>query len=305
MEKKTTLNNKKSLATKFTPLSIVLLVVLIIYSLSIFGILIWALLNGLKNPDVADMQIVNHEFYLLPKLNEFYNHIPAVFKYFIVRTPTGRSVDMWTMLFNSVYYAITNAIASTIVPCVTAYCCARFPFKFSKFLHSMVLVVMIIPIVGSTPASLDMAMTLGIYNNLYFYWRMHAHFLGIYFLIFYNAFKTFPASFVEAAKIDGASNMQIMLKVSFPLIANMMVTVWLLYFMQYWNEYTVPYLYLPEYPTIANGFFQVMDGTAQGDLNNFPAQIMAALLVVSPVLVLFCAFQKRIMGGLTVGGIKG
>jgi ABC-type glycerol-3-phosphate transport system permease component len=305
MEKTINLTTKKSFKSRFTPLAVVLCVFLALYALSIFALLIWALLNGLKNPDVADTQIVAHKFYLLPSFSEMYNHLPAVFKYFLVRTPTGRTIDIWTMLFNGVYYAVTNALASSLIPCITAYCCARYPFKFSKFLHSAVLVVMIIPIVGSTPSSLDMSMRLGIYNNLYFYWIMHAHFVTFYFLIFYNAFKTFPPSFVEAAKIDGANNMQIMLKISFPLIKNLLTTVWLLFFISYWNDYSIPYLYLPEFPTIANGFFQIMDGTAQGELNNFPAQIMAALVVVSPVLVLFCIFQKKIMGGLTVGGIKG
>ena len=111
--------------------------------------------------------------------------------------------------------------------------------------------------------------------------------------------------FVEAAKIDGASNLQIMLRISLPLVKNFTTTIWLLFFISYWNDYSVPYMYLPEFPTIANGFFQVMDGTAQGTLNNFPAQLTSTLIIVSPVLVLFCIFQKRLMSGLTVGGIKG
>ena len=290
---------------KVTPLVVILCSFLVLYACTLFGLLFWAATNAVKGGYEMDLQILHRETYLLPTLENLTNHLPAVFKYFFVMTPSGNRIDIWAMLFNSVYYATTNALASTLVPCVVAYCCARFPFRFSKFVHSLVLVTMIIPIVGNLPASLDMAITLGLYNNLWFYWIMHAHFLGLYFLIFYGAFKAFPASYIEAAKIDGATNMQILLKISVPLISSLFGTVFLLMFISYWNEYQVPYLYLNEFPTIANGFFQVMDGTAEGELNNFPAQISSTLILITPVLVLFLIFQKRLMGSLTVGGLKG
>ena len=86
---------------------------------------------------------------------------------------------------------------------------------------------------------------------------MKLNFLGIYFLVFYSILKSLPKTFTEAAKIDGAHNFTIMLKIIFPLTITTFATILLLNFIAYWNDYQVPLIYLPSYPTIALGLFRM------------------------------------------------
>ena len=110
---------------------------------------------------------------------------------------------------------------------------------------------MIIPTVGNLPSELQMVVSLNLYNKIYGLWLLKANFLGMYFLMFYGVFKAFPASFTEAAKIDGANNWTIMIKIAFPLVFNVMSTVLLINFINFWNDYQTPLLYMPAYPTVA------------------------------------------------------
>lgn len=71
-------------------------------------------------------------------------------------------------------------------------------------MHTTVLITMVIPVVGSLPAEIRMAQSLGLYDQIWGMWILKANFLGMYFLVFYNIFKALPASYTEAAKIDGA-----------------------------------------------------------------------------------------------------
>lgn len=292
---------KNQIKKKFTTLTSVMLVVLILYAVSLLGLLAWGMASSLK----TDLDFVDNP-YKLPSKWMFSNY-PEVFKYFYVTSKaTGETVYIWQLLFNTLYIAITQSLASTIVPFVTAYACARFPNKISKILCSTVLVVMIVPVVGNTASTIDMQMAVGIYDNIWLHWIAVAHFLGMYFLVFYGVFNSFPASYIEAAKIDGASNFRIMVEISFPLAINTAATVFLLNFIVYWNDYQMPLLYLPSYPTIANAYFTIIRVTPPDiSINTFPHKLASTTVILFPILTIFLIFQKRLMGNLTLGGVKG
>lgn len=65
---------------------------------------------------------------------------------------------------------------------------------------------------------------------------MAANMQGFYFFVMYSAFKAMPIGYSEAAKIDGASNGQILLAIAMPLIKNLFLTVLLINFVEYWNN---------------------------------------------------------------------
>lgn len=290
----------KNIRKKFTPLVIIMLIVLIVYTLSLFGLLAWSGMSSFKTrTDFRDFP------YSFPELWRWQNY-PEVFKHYYVSDAAGNSVGLVEMLLNTLVVTITQAAAATVVPLVTAYICARFRFKFSGFLRSIVLITMIVPIVGNTTSSIDMQMTVGIYDNLWFQWIAVAHFLGMYYLVFYGIFRGMSDSYVEAAKIDGASNFRVMIQISFPLVMNTVWTVFLLNFIGYWNDYQGPLIYLPSYPTIATGFFTVVKITAPDPLiDTWPHKFASTTIILAPILTLFLIFQKRLMGSLTLGGVKG
>ena len=292
--------NAKVLKTKFSPFTIVLLIVLAVYVLSMFTLIGWALITSFKSPNDFRTNAIG-----MPE-KFVWNYTFVYTKFYVsVLTKSGMEVVyMETMFVYSILYSLGCAFFQTLVPCLTAYLCARFNYKFSKIVYTTVIVVMILPIVGSLPAELQMAKNTGLYDSIWGLWIMKANFLGMYFLVFYDGFKGLSMTYTEAAKIDGASNMHILLAIVLPLVKNIFFTVMLVNFIGFWNDYQVPLLYMPSYPTVAYGMYN-MANTRENNLSSVPMRMTGAMLMFIPIFTLFLIFQKRLLGNLTVGGIKG
>lgn len=334
----------KEKKSTFTPLTIALLVFLCIYCLSLFYLLAWGLFTSFKvNDDIfrenpagfftdylaylskwkASISLddmdkayyleqaladVNNQKWLLP-----FHTYKNMFTQFVMDTDPmpgmdPRKVGMPEMYLYSLLYAGGCSLTATFVPCITAYACARFNYKFSRFVHTMVIIIMMIPIVGSMPSEIKVAQATGVMNQIWGLWIMRANFLGLYFLVFYDVCKALPASFSEAAKIDGANNFQIFFQIAMPLIKNTFMTVLLIKFIAFWNDYQAAMIFMPSYPTVAIGLNKIMNINADSTRYNHqmvPARMAAVVMTATPVCILFAIFQKRLLGNLTVGGVKG
>lgn len=290
----------KVLKTKFSPFTIVLLIVLAAYVLSLFTLIGWALLTSFKSPNDFRTNAIG----LPEKFVWNYTFVYTKFNVSVLTKSGSEVVYMETMFLYSILYSLGCAFFQTLVPCLTAYLCARFNYKFSKIVYTTVIVVMILPIVGSLPAELQMAKNTGLYDSIWGLWIMKANFLGMYFLVFYDGFKGLSMTYTEAAKIDGASNMHILIAIVLPLVKNIFFTVMLVNFIGFWNDYQVPLLYMPSYPTVAYGMYN-MANTRENNLSSVPMRMTGAMLMFIPIFTLFLIFQKRLLGNLTVGGIKG
>lgn len=286
--------------TRLSPLTVILLVVLSIYVLSMFVLLFWALITSFKSQQEFRINIIG-----LPE--KFVWNYSFVFSKFVypISTESGTvNVGMPMMFLNSFLYAIGCAFAATITPCITAYLCAKFDYKFSKFMVVLVIVVMALPIVGNLPSEIMVAKAVGLFDHIWGLWLMRANFLGMYFLVFLNAFKAIPKDFTEAAKIDGAGNFTILFRIMLPLVRNTFFVVMLIHFIGFWNDYQVPLIYLPSHPTVALGVFN-MATTKENGLSTIPMRMTGSMLMLIPILIIFIIFQKKLVGNLSVGGVKG
>lgn len=285
---------------RFTPITIVMLVILALYTVSLFVPLLWAMLSAFKNQSDFRVNVIG-----LPK--QWVWNFSYVFKKFTVSVQTAEGekiVGMGMMYVNSLLYSLGCAFFNTLVPCVTAYMCARFPYKFSKVVHTTVIVAMILPIVGALPAEIQMAKALFLYDHIWGLWVMKANFLGMYFLVFYGMFKSLPMAYTEAAKIDGAGNLSILLRIVMPLVRNTFFTVMIINFIGFWNDYQTPLIYIPSHPTVALGMYH-MATTTINTLSTIPMRMAGAMLMLIPILAVFLLTHKRLLGNLTMGGIKG
>jgi len=294
------------LKTKFTPLSAVLLVVLVLYTAFLFGLVYWGIINSFKEY-TFDFFVGGNNGFKFPE-TAYTGYYKYFFNdYFIEVFKNGHTehATLFEMIHNSFVYAIGCAFFQTIVPCLTAYVCARFNFKFLKIYPAIVIITMAIPIVGSTSSEIMMARYFGLYDQLWGMWLMKANFLGFYFLIFYTSFKNLPNAYSEAAKIDGASNFSILFKISLPLVRNTLLTIFLIYFIQFWNDYQTPMLFINNRPTIFYAIYRVFHFIAiEGDYANICATCALAVIGLVPTTVIFILFHKRLLGNITVGGIK-
>ena len=291
---------KRKEKVHWSPMKVVMLTGLLLYTLCLFVPLIWGVITSFKGQADFRVNVIG-----LPK--EWVWNYGTVFEKFKINVFTDAgttSVSMSEMVLNSILYAVGCAFVSTLIPCVTAYLCAGYDYLLSKIVYLIVVVTMVLPIVGSLPSEIRIAKALGVFDNFWGMWLLKANFLGLYFIVFYNQFKAFPSAYREAACIDGAGNWTIMTRIMFPMIRNTFMTVVLIKFIEFWNDYQTPLIYLPTKPTLSLGVYH-MAYTTINELSTIPMRTTAAVIALVPVLVLFMCCHKRLLGNLTVGGIKG
>ena len=239
--------------------------------------------------------------------NPWVNNYAKVFEFFQAKVPSGSSerfVEIPEMVFNSIVYALGSAVIGTTASLLVAYIVAKFDFKFCKIIYLIIIIQMILPIVGSLPSELKMARSLGLYDNLFGMWVMKTYVSGLYFLVFLGSFKQIPKEYAEAAQIDGANNFLIMSRIMIPTISGTIFTVVLLQFIGLWNDYQTPLLYMPTHPTIAYGLQLYTNGNFEAETANTPMRLAGCIVVAIPLLMIYLIFQKRLLGNITVGGLK-
>jgi len=296
----------RGLKAKITPLSVGLFVVLALYTIFLFALIYWGLITSFKEYKFDFFAGGNNGFGF-PETFETKYYTYFFNDYLIETTRGGRTVkvQLLEMVHNSLVYAIGCSFFQTLVPCLTAYVCAKFKFKFLKIYPAIVIITMAIPIVGSTSSEIMMARNFGLYDELWGMWLMKANFLGFYFLIFYTSFKNLPNAYSEAAKIDGANNFNLLFKISLPLVKNTILTIFLIYFITFWNDYQTPMLFINDRPTIFYAIWRVFGNIGvEGDYANICATCAIAVLGLIPTTVVFILFNKKLLGNITVGGIK-
>lgn len=282
--------------------SVVIGILLGIYVVSLVIPLFWGLYLSFKS---TEDYIINGVL-PFPEQWMFSNYAEA-FTELKVRVADGagfRWVILPEMLLNTVLYAAGGAVTATLTPCVVAYCTAKFPYKFSKFLTALVVFCMIMPIIGNLPSEIQMAKAIGLYDNIWGLWIMRASFTGMYFLVFQANFKAFPKEFSEAAKVDGAGNFVIFFRIMLPLVRNTFFTIALIQFIGMWNDYQIPLIYIPNHPTIAYAMYLFSFSTVN-QVSSVPMKLTGAMIVFVPIFIVFVIFHDRVMGNLTMGGIKG
>ena len=195
----------------------------------------------------------------------------------------------WQILYTLLYAGVGSLLAA-FAPFLVAYACARFHFRFNAFLETLVYIVMIIPEIGTTTPMLALLYDLNLYDSILGAFCMKFSFVGIYFLIYRGILGGVSQSFSEAATIDGANELEIMVRINFPLVLNVFSTVVLIRFIGFWNDYQTPLLYMPTYPTLAYGIFNLTQMTT-GDLNITPRKIAGCMILVVPITILFIMFK--------------
>ena len=281
-------------------------IILGLYSLVLLSLLIWAFISSFK----SDLDFTYHPIGLpLEKFGgwHFKNFLTAyeTMTATYIHQKTGNIVYVYAgeMLMNSLIYTIGCTIVSVFVTSLVAYCCSRFRYKICEIIYYTVVVVITLPIVGALPSEVQMSRNLGIYDTFFGMFFMKSYFANMNFLIFYAMFKNIPMTYSEAAKIDGAGQWTIFFKVILPMAKATTLGVFLLLLIQFWNDYTVPMLYLPSHPVIAYGLYIFQN--SRSEFATEPVKLAASFLVGLPVLILFIIFRDKLMSNISMGGLKG
>ena len=265
--------------------------VFLLVALSYIYILVWAFFAGLK----THTEVVMSPF-SLPK-EWLWDHYIEVFRELKVNGNT-----FLDMFFNSVWFSVVCVILQQLVSINLAYACSKYTFPGSRFLYTLVLIVITFPIYGNSGAMYKLIKNLGLLNS-YTQVITSTSAVTIYFLYYMAFFKNLSWTYAEAAMIDGANEFQIYFKVMFPQAKPMFGALFLSQWITQWNTYESALVYLPELPLLPVGIYQFsteMQFRARLDI------LFAACVIVSiPAILLFAIFNKTITTNVSIGGIKG
>lgn len=312
----------KSSNTTNKVLIAVICCVLSLYVISICLPLVWGLFTllksfkdfdlysnvlGLPNPKYSadELKLANYTT-ILQKFN-FTIRVPFYVGNELVTHQT--KVNIFNCIANTFVYSILASVLLSVVPAVVAYVCAKYRCWFTKFLYGYVVVTMIIPLVGTYASELTLLRNLGIYDTTIGFILQKCSFSGMYFLVFYAFFAGVPDAYAEAADIDGASQFTILVKIILPLASKMIFSVMLIQFVIYWNDYQMAIMYMPTHPTLAYGIYHMTLETASGEFmvyaKKVPVKVAGAMLLAIPIIVLYAVLKDKLMGNMSMGGIKG
>ncbi len=181
--------------------NIVIITILSIYTLFMLFLLLWGFNTSLKS--AIDFSVCNNILGLPdPEYSAdqiLFGNYKLVFENFRVSKDTaflfaGREIlhstdnGVLQMLINTVVYVVIGAFLPTITCYVTAYLCAKYKFKFSKFVYILAVIMLSVPTFGSQPSMISMLRTLGIYDTYFVHVFQKLSFGGMYFFVFFAFF---------------------------------------------------------------------------------------------------------------------
>ena len=285
------LTNSDMKKPKYKILYAIMVFLMIVYCLISVLPVVWIMLSGFK--DVKEMYAVPAT--LLPKKIEL--------------SKLGR---VWTELKFYKYYgntflmAIGSVISNIVISGLAGYVLSRLKPKGTKFMLAVIFWLMLLPGTMSTvPLYMEFkSMPLIGINLLETYWPIWlmsgANAFNI--ILFKNFFDGISSSLIEAAWIDGANNTRIFFKIIIPLSTPVFIVVAMFTFNGQIGNFFWPYLLISskEKTVLGVQLYKMKSSTYTMDY-----QMLALLFSVIPQIVIFAIFQKQIMGGVNIGGVKG
>ncbi len=206
---------------------------------------------------------------------------------------------------NSLIVTVSATVLVTLLASMLAYYIVRHHNKFSTGAFALMVASMIIPFQAiMIPLVSIYGGSLNILNHRATLVFMHTGFsMAMSVFMFHGFIKgNIPIALEEAANIDGCTNVQTFFQIVLPLLKPIISTMVILNSLAFWNDYLLPSLVLTDsklltLPLSTYSFY----GTYSADYGT----IMAGLLLcVIPILILYVALQKQIIGGVVSGAVK-
>ncbi|WP_203135866.1 sugar ABC transporter permease [Microbacterium sp. JZ31] len=217
----------------------------------------------------------------------------------------------WTWMGNTLLIGGAASVGAVLMGASAAYSFSRFRFVGRRAGLTSLLVIQMFPQTVAFVAVFLMLLTLGevvpalgINSKLALICVYLGGALGANTFLMYGFFNSIPIELDESAKIDGATHAQIFWRIVMPLVTPVLAVVALLAFISAFGDFVLAKILLTseENWTLAVGMYQWVSNQLTSRWGLFAAgSVLAAL----PVLVLFLALQRYIVGGLTAGSVKG
>ncbi|MEG1705992.1 MAG: carbohydrate ABC transporter permease [Clostridia bacterium] len=250
-------------------------------------------------------------------VNPLVNYFPTSW-YFTNYVEAAQALSYGKTLLQTLVEAVAPAIFQTASTMLVAYGLARFEFKGKKIIFGCIILTFIVPQQITMIPQIMLFKDLGLLDSLLSFIVPAAFGQGIksavFILIFYQFFSAIPKSVEEAAKIDGATSLQIFWKVGIPTALPAIILSFLLSVVWYYNETVLSAIYFgSEWTTLPlelaklQASYEAIFGTASttGKSINDAIYMAGTLLSIIPLLFLFFFTQRFFVDGIDKAGITG
>lgn len=209
-------------------------------------------------------------------------------------------VFLWTT--NSVIVATSSTLAIIVLSLMAAFVFAKFEFKGKNVLFWTIMAGMMIPFQSLVVPIYTVFQKLGMLNSLA---ALILPYLGSSFavILLRQFIASLPNELFEAARIDGCGSWRTLFSVVLPLVKPAISSLFIYIFLQRWNDFLWPFISVtdPKLTTLPLGI-AVYKAAFEVDKTYAMA---ANVLAILPILIVFLVFQKNIIKGVTLSGIKG
>jgi N,N'-diacetylchitobiose transport system permease protein len=217
----------------------------------------------------------------------------------------GLGISFWVFARNSLLVTVVTVVVASVVSLLAAVAVARFRFRFRTTFLIMLLIVQMLPAQAMViPLFIDFR-GIGLLDSLFGLILIYAaQALPISIWLLRNFVAAVPKDLEEAAAIDGAGPVRVFWRILFPLVAPGLVATSIFAFITAWNEFIFALTFLGTdqgkytLPIYVQYFF----GRGTADWGGIMA---ASTLYTIPVVVFFLIVQRRMVGGLVAGAVKG
>lgn len=259
---------------------------------------IWTVLTAFK-----DTQEIYSGFSFFPKdmsLNKIVSRLSESWK----------SLQLGKSFINTVVLSLGDLVIAIIVSGFGGYVLSKLKPRGTKFIFTLVVWTMMMPSqIRMVPNYISwlhfpFAQDVGIGINLLdTYWPMWLSAGADTFavLLFKNAFDGLSNSYVEAAKLDGCSNYGVFFKIMLPLAMPIIIFQSINILSAAWSDFFTPLLVLDKNVVVPLKIFRLQNDQSIQMNTYFMALVFASV----PPFLIFAIFQKQILGGVNVGGVKG
>ena len=250
----------------------------------------WMLLTSVKDYGAYNAEHIPTFFTLSPTLQNYRDAFTSV--------PLGR------YLLNTVFFAVVTTALMVVVITLSAYAFARMEFRGKNLLFTLFLSLMMIP--TELVVITNYATITGLELRNTFTGLILPSVTSVFYIyLLKENFEQVPDELYRAAKVDGTSDFKYLWKVMLPICRPTLVTIIILKVIECWNSYVWPRLITddPNYFLLSNGIQEIRENGFGRE--NIPAMMAAVVVISVPLILLFFLFRKKIMAGVSRGGIKG
>jgi ABC-type glycerol-3-phosphate transport system permease component len=213
-------------------------------------------------------------------------------------------LGIWHYIVNSVLTSGVSTVMTVILSAISGYVFARHRFPGKELLYTVMLSLLMIPGLLTLIPAYVLVYRLGLVNTywgLILPWASGGQVFGI--LLCRSFFATLPEEYFDAARIDGASELQALYHIAVPLSTSILVTLGVIRLVTTYNNFIWPLVVISDTPkqVVAVGLTQF---TADTGVTALGPQMAAYVFATIPIVVVFLFGMRYYIQGLASGGVK-